>query len=93
MDRLYNLKPNNKYKLINISLIKIEFLRFIKCNWLKPYTERRDLFIIELKEQNLNNKDFDNLLKEYDNLTIDIKNHLSKIGSLKGFGESEYIWN
>ena len=35
----------------------------------------------------------DNLLKEYDNLTINIKNHLSKIGSLKGFNESEYIRN
>ena len=83
MDRLYNLIDFQEYELKTDQEIKNIIYSFIKIEWMT--NNKRNLFIDELKRQNLSNSDNKYILRIFDQVTESISSHFINNTSLSGF--------
>ena len=83
MNRFYNLINYPDYELKTDQEIKRIIYSFIKVEWMT--NNKRNLFIDELKRQNLSNSDNKYIIRIFDQVTENINNHFVNNTSLSGF--------
>ena len=83
MARFYNLINYPDYELKTDQEIKSIIYSFIKIEWMT--NNKRNLFIDELKKQNLSNSDNKYIIRIFDQVTESISNHFVNNRSLSGF--------
>ena len=83
MNKFYNVINGNDYELKTDNEIKSIIYLFIKAEWIT--NNKRNLFIHELKKQNLSNSDNKHIIRIFDQVTENINNHFINNTSLIGF--------